>query len=336
MADRRSVDDLSIEELEQVLAIKRRQQRLIRVRQMQENGRLVEPPLADQPPPSLVSPPDVEPGGAMERYRLAPVEEENAPEEPGSEEPGRSPIRFRFPQVNLRWVGDRVLVLIEVAAVLTLVWILLDTWLTRRELNRTVDQVQREIIAENYPSPEPTPLIGVALLPGGHTSPIAEGGARPGEAGGIPEHLLPRVNAYKQPPIPTPGPEQPRRIVIPVIGVDHPIVEGDNWEQLKKGVGHHIGSADPGQAGNLVLTAHNDIYGEIFRYLDKLQAGDEIIIYTLSRRYVYTVQSHRIVDPSQISILEPTRKPTITLISCYPYLVDTNRYIVIGTLEEEL
>jgi sortase A len=217
-----------------------------------------------------------------------------------------------------------------------LIWVLWDTWQTRQELNREVTQVQQEIIDEVFPTPEPTPLIGVVLLPGGHISPIAEGGAREGEAGGIPEHLLPLVNAYKPPPIPTPGPEQARRIVIPAARVDHPIVEGDDYGQLRKGVGHHINSANPGEVGNMVLTAHNDIYGEIFRYLDQLEPGDEITVYTTSRKYVYTVQSQRIVEPDETSVMAPTRTPTVTLISCYPYLVDTQRIVVIGTLTMEL
>ena len=56
-------------------------------------------------------------------------------------------------------------------------------------------------------------------------------------------------------------------MVIPSINVDVNVVEGDDWEQLKKGVAQHIGTADPGQAGNMVLSAHNDIFGELFRYL---------------------------------------------------------------------
>jgi len=160
--------------------------------------------------------------------------------------------------------------------------------------------------------------------------------ARQGEAGGIPEHLLPLVNSYTPPPIPTPGPEHAVRIVIPAINVDHPIVQGDTYEQLKKGVGQHIGSANPGEVGNMVLTAHNDIYGEIFRRLDDLQPGDEIVVYTLSRQYVYAVQFRRVVDPWEVSVMAPTRTPAITLISCYPYLLDTERIVIIGALKAEL
>ena len=45
----------------------------------------------------------------------------------------------------------------------------------------------------------------------------------------------------------------------------------------------------PGRTGNVVLSAHNDVYGEIFRYLDKLAPGDQVVLYTQQRQYVYVV-----------------------------------------------
>ena len=143
------------------------------------------------------------------------------------------------------------------------------------------------------PTPEPTPIITVAVLPSGHR--IVNGSAVPEEAGDIPEHLLPIINNYVPPPLPTPGPEQARRIQIAKIGVDKPIVQGDDWEQLKKGVGQHPGSAIPGQLGNLVLSAHNDIFGEIFRHLDRLTAGDEFVVSTERAAYTYVIREILIV-----------------------------------------
>jgi sortase A len=133
-------------------------------------------------------------------------------------------------------------------------------------------------------------------------------------------------------PIPTPGPEQAIRIQIPSINVDAPIVQGDGWEQLKKGVGQHIGSANPGEKGNVVLSAHNDIFGEIFRDLDQLKPGDTILLYTSQRAYTYVVTSSKIVEPTQVEFLDSTSQPIVTLISCYPYMVDNQRIVVIGRL----
>lgn len=333
MARRGSVDSLSTEELERILTIRKREERLKRLRRMGADGRLAD----DAPPqPQPLPKPAVEPAGATERYRLAPVQDTPSRLMSIFLKIKHLPVRSWLASLKLNWVINRFLYIVEAAALLGLVWILWDTWQTRQELNREVSEAQKEIVEESFPTAAPTALIDVVVLPGGHTSPIEPGGARPGEAGGIPEHLLPLVAEYQPPPPPTPSPEQARRIVIPAIGVDHPIVEGDDPEQLKKGVGHHIGSADPGQKGNMVLTAHNDIYGEIFRHLDDLETGDEIIVYTLTRRYLYEVQSQRVVSPFDVSVIEPTRSGTITLISCYPYLVDTQRIVVVGALREEL
>jgi sortase A len=333
MVDKRPVDELSIEELEQVLAIRKRESRLRRLRRLEGEGRLISTTPQERPTPPPLPRPTVEPAGATNRYRSTPVDEQRS----GLASRIHLPrIRFRLPSVNLRWVLNRFLLIVEITALLGLVWIISDIWQTRQMLNREASQVQQEIIEESFPTPSPTPLIDVVLLPGGHTSPISEGGAQQGEAGGIPDHLLPLVNSYKPPPIPTPGPEHAVRIVIPAINVDHPIVQGDTYEQLKKGVGQHIGTANPGEAGNMVLTAHNDIYGEIFRRLDELQPGDELTVYTLSRQYVYTVQFRRVVDPWEVNVMAPTRTPVITLVSCYPYLLDTERIVIIGALKAEL
>ena len=111
---------------------------------------------------------------------------------------------------------------------------------------------------------------------------------------------------------------------------------GDGWEQLKKGVGQYLGSTDPGQNGNLILSAHNDIFGQIFRDLDQLQAGDEITIYTNVRAYTYVIdQQPDIVEPTFVQVLDQTPDPTVTLISCYPYLVDNKRIVVKASLLEK-
>jgi sortase A len=170
------------------------------------------------------------------------------------------------------------------------------------------------------------------VLPSGHTPPNAAGGARPNEAE-IPEHLRPLVQSLASAPLPTPGPEQAIRIQIPSIRVDAPVVQGDGWEQLKKGVGQHSGTADPGKPGNAVLSAHNDIFGEIFRDLDKIKPGDQIILFTNQRTYTYIVVDSKIVAPTDVEVMETTAQPTVTLVSCYPYLVDNKRIVIIARLQ---
>jgi sortase A len=206
------------------------------------------------------------------------------------------------------------------------IFVLLNGLNIIRELNREVVSVLEQ------PTLTPTPLVVAVVLPSGHTPPNAEGGTRPNDAE-IPEHLQPLVQSLASIPIPTPGPEQAIRLQIPALHIDAPVVQGDGWEQLKKGVGQHIGSADPGDDGNVVLSAHNDIFGEIFRELDRLKRGDQIILFTNQRAYNYIVVDTEVVEPTHVEVMDATNQPTVTLISCYPYLVDDQRIVIKARLQ---
>jgi sortase A len=223
-------------------------------------------------------------------------------------------------------VLDRFLLVIEVLAVIGLIFVIYNGIQILRDLN---SQFAQSLIPATL---TPTPLIVPVILPSGHTPPNSPGGAQPNEAE-IPAHLLPLYQSLAQIPIPTPGPEQAIQIQIPIIDVDAPVVQGDGWEQLKKGVAQHIGSANPGQSGNMIMSAHNDVFGEIFRNLDQLKRGDQIIVYTPQHAYTYIISNIQIVEPTNVEVMATTPDPTITLISCYPYLVDNQRIVVQASLQ---
>jgi sortase A len=234
--------------------------------------------------------------------------------------------------INWRYVFNRILLLIEVSAVVGLVVIAIGAW-------RDQERIGKEAVEISAP-PTPTasvsevgataPPIDAVILPGGHTPPDAQGFSQPEP---IPEHLRAQMQVITPQPIPTAGPEHATRIVIPSIDVNHPVVEGDDWEALKLGVGHTPWSVNPGQAGNCILTAHNDIFGEIFRRLPEMELGDEVFVHTSAQVYRYVVQATHIVEPTQVEVMYPTDHPVLTLISSYPYLVDDKRVVVIAELE---
>ncbi len=89
----------------------------------------------------------------------------------------------------------------------------------------------------------------------------------------------------------------------------------------------------PVKTGNMVLSAHNDVFGEIFRDLDKLKTGDTIILFTNLRTYTYVINQKSIVQPSQVEVMSPTSDSVVTLISCYPYMVDNSRIVVSAVLK---
>ena len=301
MGKKGSAEDLSVEELRRLLVEKRRASRQERLERFRRTGRVV-----------TVSP-DIE-SSSLEELRSGSIVEEEAQ----TQVLARSRSKQLF---------DGLLLSVEILAVLGILFVLFNGVSLIRELNQEVAS------ALEQPTLTPTPLIMAVVLPSGHTPPNSPGGAQPNEAE-IPEHLGPLVQSLANIPIPTPGPEQAIRIQIPALNVDAPIVQGDGWEQLKKGVGQHIGTANPGDSGNMVLSAHNDIFGEIFRRLDELQPGDEIYLYTAGQVYTYVITGTQIVEPTEVSVMDPTAYPSLTLISCYPYLVDTQRIVVKADLEQ--
>jgi sortase A len=311
MPDRRTVDELSIEELEEVVAIRKREARQARLNRLRGEGRVIDVPEPIVPPRPEPAARDVKLNSTQAYYRSR-IEDDPRP---------RWHFTFRLSRSALRTWRDRFLLLVEVSALVGLAFVIVGLEQSRLETNQVA--VETQVV----PTLEPTPLIGAVVLPSGHRPPTDPGGAAP-NLDEVPAHLRSYVQSVTPQPIPTPGPGQPTRIQIPAINVDAVIVEGDTWEQLKKGIGHHPGTANPGERGNLVLSAHNDIFGEYFRYLDQLKAGDEVVVYSGNQRFRYVVSQSRFVTPTQVDVMLPTSDPTVTLISCYPYLVDNKRIAV--------
>jgi sortase A len=297
VARRRSPEDLTVDELRQLLIQKRRSERQKRLDHYRRSGRVI---LVESVPnqPSF---------DAMEVEPL--LEEETSAR----------------PQPRSRVWLDRLLFLVEVAAVIGLAYVIFNGLSVMRNLNQQVAAVLE------HPTPSPTPLISAVVLPSGHTPP--QNGVTRFNEGEIPEHLRPLVQAAQvEIALPTPSPKNAARIKIPTINVFARVVQGDGWEQLKQGVAQHIGSPDPGENGNIVLSAHNDVFGQLFRDLDKLKPGDEVVLYTEQKTFTYVVRQTQIVEPTQVEVMAPTRDPVLTLISCYPYLVDDKRIVVTASL----
>ena len=305
MPKKKAAHDLSVDELRWLLLEKRRSARQERLERFRRSGRVV-----------MVAS-DLE-GPALESWRASTLTAEDDESASGFDAPkARSAARR---------ILDGFLLLIELGAVAGFMFILFNGLSVIRELNQEASAYLVQ------PTLTPTPLIAAVVLPSGHTPPDSPGGAQFNEAE-IPEHLRPLVQSLYNAPLPTPGPEQATRLQIPALHIDAPIVQGDGWEQLKKGVGQHLGTANPGEYGNVVLSAHNDIFGELFRDLDQLRPGDLVILFTNQRSYTYIVINTKIVSPTMVEVMAPTAQPTVTLISCYPYLRDDMRIVVSARLQ---
>jgi sortase A len=341
MPDKRPVDELSIEELERILAIRKREARQKQLQRMQRSGRVVTqqpsqpvaPNLPANPVPSNSAPPNPLATSNAPRFEddVQAISYRSRKRKNDTPQPEDEDSRI------WRTFVDRTMFLVEIAAVVGLI-VLGGTMLSNIDiLQRETANAQAEAeqrLRASIPTIEPTPQLQLAniVLPGGHTPPTEAGGGQ-FNFDEIPANLraLVRDQIFLPPEIERPPttPETPLRIIIPDINVDHVIVQGVDWEALKLGVGQLPNGVTPTEGdGNVVLAAHNDIYGEIFRYLDQLEPGMQFQIQTQSAYHTYQVRETRVVEPSAVEVMESQGLPMATLISCYPYQVNTQRIVV--------
>jgi sortase A len=333
---KRKLEDLSVEELEKALLIKRRQSRLERFQRLSEEGRSANEALVSTDShPRPPTPPTNPPTPRSNTPPLAASGLQTALIQPlpglfGQASPNQSAERS-----HPKKMMNGLLLGLEVAALLGLVAVLVASYFNLKELNAEVSLAQQSAVKREIPTPTiAPPPIALARLPGGHSSPTSPGGAAPDVPMHLQQWVQPTASGAAVPIEVKPAANAPTRIVIPKIKVDAPIVNGVGWEDLKKGVGHLPGSANPGERGNLYLAAHNDIFGEIFRDLDKLAIGDEYFIYAGEQKFRYVVKERRVIEPTEVEVMLPATEPVATLQTCYPYLVDTHRIVVIGELAE--
>ena len=125
----------------------------------------------------------------------------------------------------------------------------------------------------------------------------------------------------------------PGVLEIPSLKLTVPIFDGTSELVLNRGIGWIEGTAMPGENGNVGLAGHRDGY---FRGLKDLRLGDTIEVESVGRRLRYRVTELKVVEPTDVSVLDPTDEPSVTLVTCYPFYYVGNapqRYIVRGTLD---
>jgi sortase A len=128
---------------------------------------------------------------------------------------------------------------------------------------------------------------------------------------------------HNAPPAPAPPPISLQagaligKIGIQRLGISAIVKEGVDDATLSLAVGHIPSTALPGQAGNVGVAAHRDT---LFRNLKDVKRDDEITVTTLDGEYLYRVTSFQVVNPTDVSVLNPTAgEMTLTLVTCYPF-----------------
>jgi sortase A len=153
--------------------------------------------------------------------------------------------------------------------------------------------------------------------------PVADAGEPAEEAQGPPEWVLEDPPALG---------EAIGRIRIPKVGVDWPLIEGVQPEQLDISPGHMPRTAMPGQFGNAVLAGHRSTFGAPFSDLDLLVPGDEIEVDTGIGTHTYAVVSTEIVLPTGMWTVQHRDGGWLTLVTCHPKGSNAQRMIVFARL----
>ena len=124
-----------------------------------------------------------------------------------------------------------------------------------------------------------------------------------------------RVSAWRKALLdPAPAPLAVLRI--PKIRLEVAVLPGTDDRTLDRGVGHIEGTAQPGTEGNLGIAGHRDGF---FRGLKDITTGDLIEVDTMQGKDVYRVERTWVVNPEDVSVLDPTPTPALTLVTCYPF-----------------
>ncbi len=184
------------------------------------------------------------------------------------------------------------------------------------------------------PSPNATPQPRPTAAP--EPSPRAEATAAPGQELDEASRLM---------PIPTgaiprgPRKPPPNRILIPSVGIDAKVISlgthvNENgelvWDTAPFAVGHHNGTANPGEVGNVVMSGHisSRSEGAVFKSLPEVKVGDGVVVVTKERDFLYQIVDRQIVEPGQIEILNTDGGEMLTLITCFPDRVYTHRLVL--------
>lgn len=122
------------------------------------------------------------------------------------------------------------------------------------------------------------------------------------------------------------------RLEIPRLHYSAIVAEGIDKRTLRRAIGHLPETALPGEAGNVVLAGHRDSF---FRILKEVRPDDRLRFATKNGWFEYTIVDLAVVDPHEIQVLEPSERPTLTLITCYPfnYIGPAPRRFVVRALQ---
>lgn len=238
------------------------------------------------------------------------------------------PLRTWFDQALT--IGERLL---SVVVIVFFGWWLIDGWGRDWWYARQQAQAPKPL---EIRAAAPRPTIMPAMYPElGASLPVAD--ERIFRPSVEIDYLVPARN-FVPPLAPTRTPEpapsidaRPTQIQIPAIGLDSNVVEvflqNGMWQVADYAVGYHNNTGVAG-SGNMVLAGHKGTRGSVFRNLENVQPGADIVISAAGQQFVYRVRTTGNVWPDQVEVMYPTAQPQLTLVTCTNW--DTQRFIVVA------
>lgn len=126
------------------------------------------------------------------------------------------------------------------------------------------------------------------------------------------------------------------QLEIPRIGIKYLVGEGVDNPVLAKGPGHYAQTVLPGEMGNAALAGHRTVRGRpaFFYAINELEPGDPIRVGYRDKTLTFTVERVFLTTPFDLSVLNPTPYPSLTLTTCDPPGSDEMRLIVRARLVE--
>ena len=118
------------------------------------------------------------------------------------------------------------------------------------------------------------------------------------------------------------------RIRIPRIDLERVIVEGTDTDDLRHGPGHYPATSLPGAPGTVGIAGHRTTYGAPFRHVDRLKAGDRIVLEMPYATITYRVERLRIVAPTATWVVARRSYDRLVLTACHPLYSAAQRIVV--------
>ena len=191
-------------------------------------------------------------------------------------------MRLVLAAESMIWIRQAQRVIFGIAILLLSYsgFVLADAWVFQSRANVRLGQMLRDDAGTQSPQPE----VAEAIFPKASPAPV-EGG------------LI-------------------GRLAISRLGISVMVMEGDSEIMLRRAAGHIVGTAAPGQPGNVGIAAHRDSF---FRPLRNIRDDDVITLTTPGGEFRYRVVSTSIVRPDDVSVLDSDSHEILTLVTCYPF-----------------